>query len=626
MLKDLPVILRLSGVWVIFVVWSQISGWGLSWLEALNTRGYLFSSLVLLAAVAVFLRKTPPQTPLSLSFSRGWRHLKSSPAIIAWCIVATLIVTGAVLHAPSNYDAVTYRLPRTLYWLQENQWHWIDGLDHRQNVSAVGFEWMMAPWLAFTRSDRLLFLINFLPFLLLPGLFFVAARGLGIRGHLARWWMWVWPMAYGITLQAGSIGNDLVPAALALASLAFAAHSLRGRPLLCLFLSALAAAAMTGSKATSLPLCLPIGGYWLWVALKTLGWRRASGVAFISLPLALPASFLPIALACTIHTGVWTGNPNNRHGAEAGHPVAGIVGNSLEILGGMVQPPLLPESKTINTSLQKLFEDDAWYRWALDQYPRFVIAVGQELPMEEYSGIGLGVTTLLLLTLLSRIFVKSIRNNPHSQLQRGILVALTVAVLVFLSKMGVGGAVRLSLPYLPLLILCFLFGVRQRRRGRCLSMTLIQVLPALCILPALILNPNRPLLPVKLLSTHEALPPAFKQRIAKVYAAYQNRASILAPLQAQVPAGVTIGFAGGEDHSALGLFKPYGTRRVVNFSPRTEDKVNWIIATELGFERRMGVSLNEWEAQKEFGKVTDLEIVSKVSAGPEKWGVYKRIR
>jgi hypothetical protein len=624
--KDLPTILRLSGVWIIFVVWSQISGWGLSGLGALNTTGYLFSSLLLLAAVAAFLQKTAPQAPSRLSVARVWRHLKSSPALIAWSIVAAFILTGAILHAPSNYDAVTYRLPRTLYWLQENQWHWIDGLDHRQNVSAAGFEWMMAPWLAITRSDRLLFLLNFLPFLLLPGLFFVAARGLGIRPHVARWWMWVWPMAYGITLQAGSIGNDLVPAALALASLAFAAHALRGRPLLCLFLSALAAAAMTGIKATSLPLGLPLGAYWLWVAWKTLGWRRASSVALTSLPFALPASFLPMALACTIHTGVWTGNPENRHGAEAGHPVAGIIGNSLEILGGMVQPPLLPGSKTINASLQKLIEDEAWYRWAIDQYPRFVSSVGQELPMEEYSGIGLGVTALLLLTLSSRILTKGIRNNPHSQLQRGILIALIVAVLAFMSKMGVGGAVRLSLPYLPLVILCFLFGTRHLGRSKSRSLTLIQLIPAFCILPALILNPNRPLVPVNLWSTHEALPAAFKQRIAAVYAAYQGRASILSPLQAQIPPGVTIGFAGGGDHSALGLFKPYGTRRIVNLSPRTEDKLNWVIATNEEFERRMGVSLNEWEAQKEFEKVTELEIVSKVAAGPEKWGVYKRIK
>jgi hypothetical protein len=40
----------------------------------------------------------------------------------------------------------------------------------------------------------------------------------------------------------------------------------------------------------------------------------------------------------------------------------------------------------------------------------------------------------------------------------------------------------------------------------------------------------------------------------------------------------------------------------------------------------MDLTLNEWIALKKFEKVTDLEIVSKVSAGSEKWFVYKRIK
>ena len=624
--QAIPTVLRYAGIWLILVVWCQLVGWTLSWFGALTISGYMAASPVALVAIIGFWYATRPIVVRSFS-SRSWlRRAKTSPALLAWCLVTLLIFIGAATNPPSNYDGVTYRLPRLLYWLQENRWHWIDGLDMRQNVSAVGFEWMMAPFIFFTRSDRGLFLINFLPFLLLPGLFFVASSGLGVRKKVARWWMWVWPMAYGIALQAGSIGNDLVPASLALASLAFAAHALRERPVFWLFLSALAAAAMTGIKATSLPLALPLGVYWLWVAWNTLGWYSAARVAVTSIPLVLPASFLPMALLCIINTGVWTGNPNNRHGAEAGHPVAGIIGNSLEILGGMVQPPLLPASKTINESIQQLIEDQEWYRWSIEHYPRFKIALGNELPMEEFSGLGLGITALLFLALSSSIFIKGIHSKPHSQLQRAIIIGLIVAVLTFLSKMGTGGAVRLSLPYLPLVILCFLFGVRNMRHAKYPSLVMMQLIPALFILPAIILNPNRPLLPVDLLSTNEALPSAFKQRIVNVYEAYQNRASILSPLLEQVPSGVTIGFAGGSDHSALGLFKPYGSRRVVNLSPRTEDEVNWIIATEEGFERRMDFTLNEWKALKKFEKVTDLEIVSKVSAGSEKWFVYKRIK
>jgi hypothetical protein len=290
---NLSMIMRLAGLWMIWVTWSYAAGWCLSIAGKLHSIGYIALAPVLIISATFFWRKTAPSCSKHPTTAKWLRRVKSSCVLTAWCVISAMVFIGAFAHAPSNYDAVNYRLPRLLFWLQEHRWHWIEGLDHRQNVSGLGHEWMMAPFIAVMRSDRALFLINFIPFLLLPGLFYTAARGLGIRLRVAKWWMWIWPMAYGITLQAGSIGNDLLPATLALASLAFASEAKRSRPALCLFFSALAAAAATGAKSTSLPLGLPLGIYWCWVAWSTLSWRDIIKVTFAAIPLAIPCSFLP---------------------------------------------------------------------------------------------------------------------------------------------------------------------------------------------------------------------------------------------------------------------------------------------------------------------------------------------
>jgi hypothetical protein len=623
---NLPTTMRFAGLWIIWVAWSCAAGWGLSAFGALNTVGYLSSLPVLIIAGTLFWRKTAPPYPRHHTNAKWLRRLTSSYALTAWGIIAALVFFGAIAHAPSNYDGVNYRLPRLLYWLQENRWHWIEGLDHRQNVSGMGHEWMIAPFIAITRSDRALFLINFIPFLLLPGLFFTAARGMGMRLRVAKWWMWVWPLAYGITLQAGSIGNDLLPATLALASLSFASEAKRSRPALCLFFSALAAAAATGAKSTTLPLGLPLGIYWCWVAWSTLSPRDIIKVTCAAIPFAIPCSFLPLAIACLHHTGHWTGDPGKRSGAQAKHPVAGIIGNSIEIGCGLLQPSILPSSKKINENIEEAVEDEPWYQWTKKGNPRFQLAVGGEIPIEEHSGVGIGVTLLLLTAVVLRQLDRRRYANAWPTLQWVMLISTLVALLAFMSKMGTGGIARLSLPYLAISLLCLLFFFRRIPYNRALSGRWLQLVPALCLMPGLILNPNRPLIPMDALANHPSIPPAYRQRIESVYQAYQNRSSILSPLLANIPLEDTIGFAGGGNHSALGLFKPYGKRIVLSLTRSNENSADWIVGTPEGIEKRMGMPFQDWEAKSGHRLVERKEIISLATIGPETWHIYKRIK
>ena len=621
---ELPMTMRFAGLWIIWVAWSCIAGWSLSALGALHNVGYLASLPVLIIAAILFWRKTAPPYPRQRRMAKWLRRLPNSYALTAWGVIAALVFIGAIAHAPSNYDGVNYRLPRLLFWLQENHWHWIEGLDHRQNVSGMGHEWMTAPLIAITRSDRTLFLINFIPFLLLPGLFFTAARGMGMRLRVAKWWMWVWPMAYGITMQAGSIGNDLLPATLALASLAFASEAKRSRPALCLFFSALAAAAATGAKSTTLPLGLPLGIYWCWVAWSTLSPRDIIKVTCAAIPLAIPCSFLPLAIACLHHTGHWSGDPGKRSGAQAKHPVAGIIGNSIEIGCGLLQPPILPSSKKINETIEEAVEDQRWYQWTKMGNPRFAFNTGGEIPIEEYSGAGIGITLLLLTAVLLRQLDRRRYAIACSTLQWVMLTSTLVALLAFMSKMGTGGIARLSLPYLAISLLSLLFFFRCAPADQSLFGRWLPLIPALCLLPGLILNPNRPLLPMDALANHPSIPPSYRQRIESVYQAYQNRSSILTPLLENIPLEDSIGFAGGGNHSALGLFKPYGKRKVLSLTRSNENSADWIVGTSEGIEKRMGVAFQDWEAKSGYRLVEKKEIISLATIGPETWYIYKR--
>lgn len=623
--KQMPTVLRLAGLWAIWCIWAHLAGWGLSALSALHARGYLLLLPLLVLACVIFWRKTAAEASASYVPWRKWfKRMKKSSAWMAWSVVVILALIGALAHAPSNYDGITYRLPRLLYWLQENRWHWIEGQDHRQNVSGLGHEWMIAPMIAITRSDRALFLINFVPYLLLPGLFYIAACGLGIRSRVAAWWMCIVPLAYGITLQAGSIGNDLLPMALGLAALAFAAQARKSYPILCLAFSLLSAAAMTGAKATSIPLALPIGIYWLWVAWKTVQVRGMFKSVALALTWAIPSSIIPLAIACIIHTGHWTGNPGNRHGAEAGHPVAGIVGNSIQIALSMLQPPLFPGGGHIHLALKDGIHNLPVLRWAKANYPLFNIASCGEIPMEEHSGVGIGLGSFLLSAVILQFLRRKHDARSLSRVQRVVVAAMLISLLVFMSKLGTGGCERLSLPYVPLIFLCALFGLKQLPRLSNRLSGYLQIVPAICIIPSLFLNPTRPLFPLDTLTHSPYVPEAYQQRIATVYQAYQQRSHILAPLLEGIPISATIGFAGEGNHSALGLFKPYGTRKVKSMIPANEDQVDWVVALPEMLEKRMSQTSAEWVAKGKFEKVAEKDIISLASVGPETWHVYRR--
>ncbi len=251
--------------WVALAALLNCAGWALSGLHQLNAAGY--AGLFLVTGLVAFWWWSAGngqhfQTPSCHKQRRRFRRFFP----LAFLILAALAILGGSLHAPNNYDALSYRVPRILHWLAAEHWHWVHTVFNRLNTRAVSFEWLAAPLLVFTKTDRLLFLINVISFLLLPGLFFSILIRLGVRARVAWYWMWLLPTGYSYLLQAGSLGNDLSGALFGLAALDLALRARTSKSYADIWLSLLAAALLTGSKLSNLPLLLP----WLIAILPSL--------------------------------------------------------------------------------------------------------------------------------------------------------------------------------------------------------------------------------------------------------------------------------------------------------------------------------------------------------------------
>jgi len=235
-------------LWVLLCAFLNCTGWILSAVHQLNRTGYAVAFLLAFGVGYWLHRKRRLVICPRFSFRKQRRRFRRGLPL-AFLILAAVAIVGGVIYAPSNYDALAYRVPRGFHWLAEGRWHWVHTEFNRLNTRACGFEWVAAPLMAFTRGYRWLFLINAVSFLLLPGLLFSLLVRLGVRARVAWHWMWLAPTGYCYLLQAGSIANDLFGAVFAVAAIDFARRARQWPSGPETWLSLLAAALMTAAAA-----------------------------------------------------------------------------------------------------------------------------------------------------------------------------------------------------------------------------------------------------------------------------------------------------------------------------------------------------------------------------------------
>src|ERR1039458_1272670 len=149
-------------IWILLQAMCVLAGWTLSLLGQVNAAGYAVFFVLTGAAFALWGRRWwPVGAGRALRLDRAvWSHYvrrfrRAFPMLFLLAALGAFL--GGALYAPSNYDALSYRLPRVLMWWHHSGWYWIDTPDPRMNYSGVGYEWLMMPLLILTHSDRFFF-------------------------------------------------------------------------------------------------------------------------------------------------------------------------------------------------------------------------------------------------------------------------------------------------------------------------------------------------------------------------------------------------------------------------------------------------------------------------------------
>jgi hypothetical protein len=621
--------------WLWISAFATLAGWILSAFGQLNRAGYV----VACACFAVFLVLQRH----SLGFSRKQFSLAvrkdirrfHRPLPFCFFMLAVLVFVSGAMHPPANYTGLTYRAGRVLQWLSHGHWFWIHTADFRMNDRACGIEWLSAPILLFTKSTRALFLPNFLPFLLLPGLIFSIFIRLGVRGRVARQWMWLLPAGYTFLLQAGGNANDTFPTVYALAAVYFA---LRARkPCLSssvspasgavgdLWRSILAAALLTGAKASNLPLLLP----WVIALLPSLPMLRTkiAGTTLVVL-VAAAVSFLPSAILNIHYLGDWSGLSIEREGMNMKSPLVGIWGNAFLLLLDNFTPPLFPVATW-------------WNHHALSALPHFLTVpmvrnfeegflwLG-ELPTEDWTGIGFGVSTLLAVSVIANFLVRNRHPAPpwKPSYSTWVLISPWVALLAYCMKSGMVTPDRLIAPYYPLLVPLLLIGRNQSEIVRRVWWRGLVSCAMFLAFVVLILLPDRPLWPAQTVLTSLATQHPGNHLISRardVYSVYAKRSDPLANVHALLPPDAkVVGFIGTEDDCDISFWLPLGSRRVEHFllsdppEQFRQEGVEYVVVGGMNLELHE-IKLGDWMKDTGAELYASTSGTLKVSEGPKPW-------
>ena len=551
-------------IWIWFCAYLNCAGWTLSALHQLNKTGYVAAFALGLGLVWLWKIKTGAQLFPKIhppKFSRRFR--RAFP--LAFLILAALAFLGGALYAPVNFDALAYRTPRVLHWLATEQWQWIHTDFQRLNTRTAGFEWLTAPQFLFLHTDRLVFLLNVISFLLLPGRIFAVLTRLGVNPRAAWHWMWLFPSGYGYVLQAGSVLNDMFGAVMTLTAFEFALRARQKNQAADLWTSGLAAALMTAVKAFNLVLLLP----WavaIFPALKILPRRPLATAALVLF--AASASLLPTAVTNWSVCRDWTGLKMEQATIGGGAESLRLLANVVTLLASNFAPPLFPLVNQWHDFVLRATPAGLMEKLHGNMETSLAEVRLPELQVEEYAGLGFSLSVLLLVLLLWKL--KNFRRQPWPSLV-GIFrfefiffAAVWLGVLVVMMKSGAGGPARYFLPVYPLLALPLLGAGEKLRRGAWRAGGLLIFLTAGMLL---VIAPQRPLWPAvsvlqKLDAEHSNN--FLLKRAWSVYSVFGQRADGFAAVREKLPPDTRrLGYVGFDEPEGA-LWKPFGSRTIVH--------------------------------------------------------------
>jgi len=623
----------LTRLWIWLCAFATCAGWTLSAIDQLNRGGYAiaFAVVVIVFFVgrAVLLRSPNIHGDAATSPYRNWKKCFRRfrrPLPLAFFALAILIFLGGAIYPPSNYTGLQYHLARVLQWLAHDGWWWIHSPNYRMNDRATGTEWLLAPLLLFTKSDRLLFLVNFIPFLLMPGLIFSIFTRLGISVRVAWQWMWLLPTGYNFILQAGSIANDTFPTVFALAAIDFALRACQSGKFFDVGNSILAAALLTGAKASNLPLLLP----WAIAFFPSLPVLRKKILPAIPiLLLAATVSFLPNAILNSHFCGDWSGANLEEPRLAQKNPIAGIYGNFFQIALDNFAPPIFPLAHW-------------WNDRAAHFMPHFLVANANkyfddgffalgELPTEDWAGIGFGLSILLLVSIVAALYARRNRRarTAATAMRWPFFISIWLALIAYSAKSGLTNTARIIAPYYPLLIASLVVSVAWSEIIRRRWWKIFAGIAVALSFVVLIVSADRPLWPAKtILSKLVAQHPNSSaiSRALNVYTIYSKRSDPLASVRQLLPENIkVVGFIGGADDMDISLWRPFGSRTVKHFfwnDSEIRSQVQYAVVGGANLKAR-GATIDDWLLKNNAELIAATNATLKVGEGVQPWFVVQ---
>jgi hypothetical protein len=115
--------------WILVSTWASLVGWFLSLGGHFNQTSYAWSLVFLAFALSFLCGKTKSLCSKTFFYPICYlKRLRENPfkpyswLPLLFIFVAFLTLAGGILYPPSNYDALSYRLPRILHWLDAGHW------------------------------------------------------------------------------------------------------------------------------------------------------------------------------------------------------------------------------------------------------------------------------------------------------------------------------------------------------------------------------------------------------------------------------------------------------------------------------------------------------------------------
>lgn len=610
--------------WILFAASCNIAGWTLSLIHSLNLPGFAIAIPSIWWLLAILTGLPRPKLG-DLRFLHRWKIRKNQLLPLGFALLVLLALAGGLLHAPNNYDALNYRMPKVAHWLMAGRWEWIPANNNALNTRSSGFEWLTAPMIALLRTDRLIFLFNLTSFLFLPGLVFSLFRRMGATLRTSRAWMWVLPAGYCFALQAGSVSNDLPAAMFALAAFDFGFRWRKNTTYPCFALALASAAMMTAIKPTTLPLLLPFAVLFIGM------WKPALSKPFTSILLAALfalASFLPTAALNFRQCGDWTGAAAENPVYGQVRPLLGLAGNLINTPIQNLAPPIFPLAGSWNASFPELFPQRLLDSLATCFEPRAAKFGLTDIQGEESAGIGLGICALWIYSIIAGFTIRG-RTSPSARKYHLLFTALFgAALLVYFSKTGMNTVARHIAPYYPFLIAIPLLAPSQDRVVRSAIWKWLAAAAMASTVVMVVITPSRPLWPAHwFFSTFTSqYPSPSMARAAAGFSVYAERADALGNLRDALPAdAVLVGLLNFASGPELPLWKPYLHRQVRHIRPGesitglTRQGMAYVILNTRDFKTHMGLTPEQWLAVQQGTILKRQSIRMLVKEPPSEW-------